>query len=377
MTRKRKKQVGLTGTRIYIRRGKYQYFSPSPIWNPKSKKETKWIPLCEISEGELAARIALSNILKSITTNHSGNFPVHFMKWKNKVISERTKNTPVEAARKFDWDRSTRDLMIVLTRIQDAFQDFDVLEVTPHDVAQFLDQWEGQRAAQLYKGHLVKFFQWATRSGLSQTNPAREVSVITPKKRKVYVTHEQYLTIRDAMLIGENGQLLKSGQMMQIYLDLLYLLYQRGTDVRLLKWQQVSKQGIYFKPSKTERTSGKEIIVPMTPLIREVLERARTLRKKPSDYVITNEKGLPYTAHGLGTFFERARRKVGLNHITLKDIRAKAATDATKAGHSLDELKVALAHTDTKTTLRYVRANEVPVSSVSLVLPDRDKARQN
>ncbi|WP_206756835.1 hypothetical protein, partial [Streptococcus agalactiae] len=55
--------------------------------------------------------------------------------------------------------------------------------------------------------------------------------------------------------------------------------------------------------------------------------------------------------------------------VTLKDIRAKAATDAKKAGYSMEELQVALAQTDQSTTKVYVRTRETPVSRVELTLP--------
>ncbi|ESH90737.1 hypothetical protein B551_0222460 [Cupriavidus sp. HPC(L)] len=47
---------------------------------------------------------------------------------------------------------------------------------------------------------------------------------------------------------------------------------------------------------------------------------------------------------------------------TIKDIRAKAMTDASKAGYDLDELQVAGAHAEGSTTQGYIKQREVPVS---------------
>lgn len=57
----------------------------------------------------------------------------------------------------------------------------------------------------------------------------------------------------------------------------------------------------------------------------------------------------------------------------LKEMRAKATTDAKKAGYSMGELQVALAQTDQSTTKGHVRTRETPVSRVELKLPKPNK----
>jgi len=53
----------------------------------------------------------------------------------------------------------------------------------------------------------------------------------------------------------------------------------------------------------------------------------------------------------------------------VKNIRAKALTDAKKAGCHIDELQVAGAHADRSTTEDYIKQRVVPVSAVRLRLP--------
>jgi len=53
----------------------------------------------------------------------------------------------------------------------------------------------------------------------------------------------------------------------------------------------------------------------------------------------------------------------------VKDIRARALTDAKKAGYHIDELQVAGAHADRATTEGYMKQRVVPVSTVRLRLP--------
>lgn len=138
--------------------------------------------------------------------------------------------------------------------------DFNVNQVLPVDVASFVDQWEGRRAAQVYLSRLSDFFKWSARKGLRADNPCSLVRVDKPKARDCYITDSEYHRIRDALLTGKDGRKTASGEMVQCYIDLCYLLYQRTTEVRLLRWDQVREEGIYFKPTKTEASSGAKVL---------------------------------------------------------------------------------------------------------------------
>lgn len=370
MNRRRKSSRSLTGTRIYVHRGKFQYFSPDPITNPATGKTSKWHPLCPVSAGEAFARETLNALLgRQEPVDGKGDFPIWFGKWRTQMLQQRDLKAPKDPARLKTWQEGTKSLMSSLKIVETGLADFDVAQVTPVDVATFLDQWEGRRSAQAYRGHLSKFFAWCCRKGLRETNPAREVEVTAPKKRDVYITDEQFKSIKEALLAGRGGMYRRTGEMVVCYMDLLYLLYQRGTDIRLLRWDQVEEERILFKPTKTEHSSGAKVAVPIGEDARAVLARAKNIRKLRSIYVIHTEEGQPYTSHGIGSIFERACKRAGIAGVTLKDIRAKAATDAKNLGYQESQLQTALAHTDGATTRGYIRSRAVPVSEVILRLP--------
>ncbi|WP_081463671.1 tyrosine-type recombinase/integrase [Candidatus Glomeribacter gigasporarum] len=190
-----------------------------------------------------------------------------------------------------------------------------------------------------------------------------------PKARDRYITDAEYHRIRDALLIGADGRPTSSGAMVQCYIDLCYLLYQRTTEVRLLRWDQIEADGIYFKPTKTEASSGAKVRIPITAALQQVLERARQLGPIKSLYVIHTRNGCPYTSHGMSSAWRRACARAGIEDVTLKDIRAKALTDAKRLGYSIEQLRVGAAHTDTQTTRHYIKQREIPVSDVCLSLP--------
>lgn len=374
MNRRRISSRSLTGTRIFVRRGKYSYFSPDPILNPKTGKVAKWHILCRVEDGELQARITLNELLGHLEKPKGpGDFCAWFSKWRSQLIHKRQLEAPRDPARKAIWEKGSKALISVFAVIENAFSEFDIAEIMPRDIAVFVDQWEGRRSAQSYKGHLSKFFEWCCRRGILATNPAREVSVAPPKKRDVYITNEQYALIYNALLVGNDEKPTRTGPMVQCYMDLLYLLYQRGTEIRLLRWDQISEDEILFKPTKTERTSGAKVRIPITKDIRTVLHRAKSIRKMRSIYIIHTEHGQPYTSHGIGSLFERACERAGIEGVTLKDIRAKAATDAKELGYAEAQIQTALAHTNGATTRSYIRSRETPKSEVLLSLPIEKK----
>lgn len=61
-----------------------------------------------------------------------------------------------------------------------------------------------------------------------------------------------------------------------------------------------------------------------------------------------------------------ARAGLGEKDYTIKVFRAKAMSDAKRAGYDLDALQAAGIHTDRSTTEDYIKQREVPVSIVRL-----------
>lgn len=372
MSRRRTTDRTLTGTRIYIRGGKYKYFAPEPMLDQKTGKVAACHILCAVKEGELRARQLLAELLGHIEQpKGSGDFCAWFDKWRNETLAKRNAESPRDPVRKKIWDRSTRALVNVLGVIETAFAEFDVIQVSPSDVALFVDQWEGRRAAQSYLGHLKTFFAWCCRRGILDQNPAREIAIRPPKKRKVYFTDKQYLAIKKDLLDGDPPD--HNRAMVACLIDMYYLVYQRGTDVRLLPANALDGTHIEFTPTKTEKTSGARVSVPVTNSMREVGERIKRIRKLRSTYLFHDQYGQPLEARRVGDIFKRACQRAGVHGIILKDIRSKAATDAeAKKGYTRQQIRVALGHTVESTTNDYIRQQAAPVSEVVLTLPGEE-----
>lgn len=373
MNRRRIEHRGLTLTRIYRKGRQFYYFAPAPVEDPKTGKVGLWHNVGPVAAGEDAARARAREIIAHNSPGEAtGDMPEHVEAYRLGYLKKREKERPREPARIKIFEQGNKEFSRVCRVIKEGFAAFDVAQVRPADIAVFVDQWEGQRSAQVYKARLSDFFAWASRKGLRNDNPAREVKVEKTDGRTRYITHEEFHKIRDALLVGDDGRPTPSGRMVQAYVDLCYLFYQRTTEIRLLKWSDVTGDSMLFQPTKTEKSSGAKVAVPITPAARAALEQAKAAGKIRSVYVIHTLHGQPYDAHGLGTAWRRACQRAGVADATLKDLRAKSATDAKKQGFTEEQISVGLAHTSVEMTQTYIREIEAVKSEIVLALPPKN-----
>ena len=373
MTRKRQSRPNLGGTRIYEHRGWLQYYSDGPIIDKQTGELKKWHKLCAVGVGdELKARNILHELLHRALPGQ-GDFPAAFQKWRLEFFQERKKIAPKNPEKLALWLNGNKSLDSFFDVIATGFRDTNVADIKPTHVKQFLKPWDGRRAAQAYRGHLSKFFTWAAGEGYRESNPATAevVKVKIPPKRDVSITAKQFHDVREAVAIDKKGKPIQSGQMVQCYLDLTYLLYQRTTDVRLLRWNEVDETNnrIFVEPTKTKGSSGVAIYIQISPAIRAVLARVKAVSRMSSMFVIHTARGQVYTASGMRSAWNRACERVGISGITMKDIRSMAATAAKKQGFSRKQIMVGLGHKKEATTDGYFRDEDTLTSEVILDLP--------
>jgi integrase len=334
----------------------------------------RWHPLVRIGAGdELLARIALDKLL-NLSVAGKGDFSAIFKQWQLKFYKERTKKAPRDPVKLQTWNTSTLAVDAQLNLIERSFAVMDVADIKPHHVNKFLEQWEGRRSAQTYRTYLERFFTWSCGQGYRDGNPATSdvVVIIKPEKHFVTITGEQFWAVREAMITAVRGK--RSGDMMQCYFDLTYLLGQRGGDVRILHRRDIdeAKGLIRVKPGKTERTSGLDVDLPITEEIQSVLNRLKTISRMDSMYLFHTADGQPFTASGLRSNFNRAMKRAGmLGQFTLKDIRSMSITNGSLAGYTLKQLQVNAAHAKGETTETYIKMHITPVSEVRMTMPKK------
>ena len=358
------------------KKAKYPRVYPSDgSWYWVEPRTNKWIKLCRMTEPEtvLLRRLAEEKE-KHARPDGSGNM--------RPLIDEYVRKHR-HAHKEKAWHKYG-------DYAGNGFRNSDVAGVKPVHVShwlktKYIDKLPMQRVMRAF---LSGFFQWCVDTGKIDTNPCREVRLKKPKARTVYITDDHFARIRTALLTYTYvvrkdtprektiTAKVQTGPMMQCFFDLCYLTAQRSTDVRSLTWAQVDREAgvIHFLPSKTEDSSGVAVDWPITPEIAAVLDRVRELDgvqrigKLP---VIHALDGKPYGATAARSAWDRACERADLTDAgyTVKDIRAKSATDAKRAGYDLDEIMAALAHTDAKTTEIYLKQRDVPLANLRLAVP--------
>ena len=185
--------------------------------------------LCRVEDGEAAMYEALAKVIRE--ADDPGRMPDALARFKLEHLAGLSPSTRVEHRRIYD-------IFI------EQFQDFTVTEVRPTDISRLLKlKWPDKLTMRRHaKSRLSTFFSWCVESGLRDDNPCRDLKLKEPPPHKVKWTDESFHRVRDALLPTpdekqwhrRDGRLrddVRAGLMMQCYLDLSFLLYQRATDV--------------------------------------------------------------------------------------------------------------------------------------------------
>jgi integrase len=364
--RRRSRPDGLP-SRVYMKGTSYYWV----------RTDNRWIRLSKVTDGDVKMfeRLAAEKRAFEPIVAGRGNIPA--------IVGTYMEQKAMSYAESFrdEWRRRGEG-------VRSYFRDWNIERVDASAVEDFLlNNWPERLSMQkAMKAWLSTFFSWAVRKKFVTVNPTREVKVKKPKKRNVYIPDEHFLRIREWLVKytyvlhedtpdkREVTGSVPTGPMMQCFIDLCYLTCQRSTEIRLLRWEQVDREAgvIHFVPTKTADSSGEAVDWPITPDIDAVLNRARLLAPTfGQKYVIRDRRGQAKSDQACRDAWEGAMQRAGLadKPYTIKDIRAKAMTDAKRAGYDLEALQVAGAHTDRSTTEGYIKSREVPVSTVVLHLP--------
>jgi len=332
--------------RVYSKSGSY-------YWFPKGGS---WIKLCRVEDGELKMleRLAAEKRKRESLTGLGNVAPLVDEYVKEKRGEHREKNWPNYG-----------------NYVKNGFADVNIDQIDNAFVVEFLRaNWKDKLPMQrLMRSYMKGFFQWCRENRYyAGENPCNGIRLKKPKVRDVYITDAHFAAIRAG---------LADSPMILCLVELCYLTVQRSTEIRALRWKKEDEESswvdreagvIHFRPSKTRDSSGIAVDIKITPEIDAVLEAARGIGKVKGPFVLHTLRGTAIgSANALRTW-RRVCDRLELPQYTIKDIRAKALTDAALAGYDIESLKEAAAHTDTKTTEIYLKQRQVPVSNVHLAL---------
>jgi integrase len=190
-------------------------------------------------------------------------------------------------------------------------------------------------------------FAWADEDGWCTYNPCLGVRRNDEAPRERPVTQDD----RDAIAAV-------APMPYRLMLRLSEATGMRLTDVRLLRIQQLTPDGLDVKQSKR----GFEQLWEMTPAVKAILdEAARAPGRARSMFVFPRRDGKPYTEDGIAKQRQRALRAAGLVDLHHRDIRKAAINEAKAAGANATEFA---GHHDERTTRKHYVNGPVRVKPI-------------
>lgn len=278
-----------------------------------------------------------------------------------------------------------------------ALAEFRAEEVTTPDCLEFLKDYRNRpRTHNLMRQALLDLMRYAEGKAdkhgkpyrAPNSNPVASIKRMPTPPRKRYPTDSEVRRIKFHAMVARPGRwdaryaaegrprkayrvVNRSGPMLAALIDLAYLTGQRVGDLLDLRWHKlaameagevvapyIAKDGLHFKPSKTEKTTGAKVLIRWTPRLKAVIERIKAMdRKKHPMYVLTNQSSEQLLYSTFATAWWRACDRAGIKNLHFHDLRAKAITD-TKKRRGIQEANIMGAHSTEGQTVDYVREME-------------------
>lgn len=267
--------------------------------------------------------------------------------------------------------------------IAKALAEFRARDVTTPDCLEFLKDYQDRpRTHNLMRHALMELMRYAegkANEGVPyrnpNSNPVASIKRLSTPARDRYPTDSEIRRIKLHAMFGRpdrwgNRTMARSGPMLAATIDLAYLTGQRVGDLLNLRWHRlaamengevvapyIAKDGLHFKPSKTQGTTGAKVLITWTPRLKAVIARIEAIGHRHPRNVLTNQEGQPLVYSTFATAWWRACDRAGIKGLHFHDIRAKALTD-TKKQRGIRDAQIMGAHSTEGQTVDYVREKE-------------------
>lgn len=225
-----------------------------------------------------------------------------------------------------------REYIRYAAAIRPIFADCALCDVRPTHVAQYLDMSSAKIQANREIALLSLVYRSAIKWGWCDTNPCIGVERNAENRRTRYIEDHELETLRA-----------HASDQMRAMIDLVYLTGMRKGDMLKLRLSDLREDGIFVEQGKT----GKRQIFEWTDTLREVVDRARGLRRRVGSlYLFAGMNGQAYTSSGFDSIWQRMKRKTGLEDLHFHDLRAKTGSDSDSDAAAAK----LLGHADPRTT---------------------------
>lgn len=264
-------------------------------------------------------------------------------------------------------------------KISNAFAEFRAREVTTPECIEFLKTWKDKKQARTHNlmrfalMDMMRFAEGKAHDGVAfrepNTNPVASIKRMNTPPRKKYPTDSEVRRIKFHAMVGRDGLRTRSGPYLAAAIDLAYLTGQRVGDLLDLRWNKraatnekgdvvapyIATDGIHFRPSKTEKSTGVMVTITWTPRLRAVIERVEKIGRRHIRNVLTNQEAQPLLYDTFYSAWWRACDRAGIKNLHFHDLKAKALTDTAKK-HGKKAAQTKGGHSSEKQTDDYLRA---------------------
>jgi integrase len=278
---------------------------------------------------------------------------------------------------------STDNDLWAVREIGEAFAEFRAKDVTTPACIAFLKEWRDKKQARTFNlmrfslHDMMRFAEGQEQNGVPfrdpGSNPVASIKRMSTPARDRYPTDSEVRRIKFHALVGRvdrwgNRTFARSGPMLCCLIDLAYLTGQRVGDLLDMRWNKraamndkgeveapyIAAEGMYFKPSKTEKTTGAKVLITWTPRLKAVIARIEAIGRRNLRYVLTNQNAQPLIYSTFATAWWRACDRAGIKGVTFHDMKAKALTD-TAESRGMKDAQTKGAHSTERQTADYVR----------------------
>lgn len=230
----------------------------------------------------------------------------------------------------------------VIKQLKESFADIpSVVDIRPQHIAMWQDSHRSKVMANIGKSVLTTILNIAVRRGLIERNPAKEIENISVKRRKRYITDDEYLAIRA-----------KASPVLAAAMDLSYVTGARIGDILSIRLANITDEGLTIRQEKTDKLQ----LFRWNAALSKAIDQAKSIKRPVRGlYLLCTMRGQPYQYQQINIWWIKARTDAGIENVRFHDIRGKAATDAKRGGQDYQAL---LGHATKAMSDSYIKLEE-------------------
>lgn len=235
-------------------------------------------------------------------------------------------------------DRTRTDYIQQIKKIEAEFGDFPISALADRRSRGEFLAWrdrlalKSKRQADYGYTVLARVLSWSKERGKIDTNPCEKGGRLYSETRAENVWSDD----DEAAFLKEASPELGLALIMALWTG------QRQGDLLSLPWSAYDGTAIRLKQSKT----GARVVIPVGAPLKAALDAT----KRKSTMLLVNTEGLPWTADGFRSSWQKAYKRSGVTGVTFNDLRGTAVTRlalvgateaeiATLTGHSLRDVR--------------------------------------